>query len=51
MNCILNHNIDVNFYLVQVVDGGWEHLRWQFIPYPLSVLDPKAVASMYKAKL
>ena len=51
VNSILNRNTDVNSYRVQVVDGGWEHLRSPFIPYPLSVLDPKAVASTYKGKL
>jgi len=36
---------------ILVVDGGWEHLRSQSIPYPLAVLDPEAVVSMYRGKL
>ena len=53
VNSILNRNTDVIFCFgfVQVVDGGGENLRGQPVPYPLSVLDPIAVASMYKAKL
>ncbi|TFK33740.1 2,4-dienoyl-CoA reductase [Crucibulum laeve] len=33
------------------VDGGSEHLREGFLPYPQSVLDPASVANMIKGKL
>jgi peroxisomal 2,4-dienoyl-CoA reductase len=33
------------------VDGGSEHLRSQFFPYPQSVLDPQSVAQFIKAKM
>ncbi|KAF8641376.1 hypothetical protein AX16_009997 [Volvariella volvacea WC 439] len=36
---------------VLAVDGGSEHLRTQFIPYPEGVLDPASVARMIKPKL
>lgn len=34
-----------------VVDGGAEHLRRPQLPYPSSVLDPKSVESIIKAKM
>jgi len=33
------------------VDGGTEHLRHQFLPYPQAVLDPASVQKMIKGKL
>ncbi|KAF9451457.1 2,4-dienoyl-CoA reductase [Macrolepiota fuliginosa MF-IS2] len=33
------------------VDGGTEHLRAQFLPYPQALLDPASVQSMIKAKM
>ena len=36
---------------VMVVDGGAEHLRESQFPYPESVLDPKSVESILKAKM
>lgn len=36
---------------ILVVDGAAEHLRRPQLPYPLSVLDPKSVESVLKAKL
>ena len=36
---------------ILVVDGGYEHLRTPLLPYPQSVLDPKSVAHISKAKL
>lgn len=36
---------------VLVVDGGSEHLRHQFLPYPHSVLDPPSVSHLIKGKL
>ncbi|TFK24597.1 2,4-dienoyl-CoA reductase [Coprinopsis marcescibilis] len=33
------------------VDGGSEHLRTQFLPYPQAVLDPSSVAHLIKGKL
>ncbi|KAF5346499.1 hypothetical protein D9756_010042 [Leucocoprinus leucothites] len=33
------------------VDGGTEHLRTQFLPYPQAVLDPASVRSLISAKL
>lgn len=34
-----------------VVDGGNEHLRTSYLPYPAAVLDPASVKSMIAAKL
>lgn len=36
---------------VLIVDGGAEHLRESQFPYPQSVLDPKSVESILKAKM
>lgn len=33
------------------VDGGADHLRSQFLPYPQSVLDPASVQDSIKAKM
>ncbi|KAJ2932966.1 hypothetical protein H1R20_g4126, partial [Candolleomyces eurysporus] len=33
------------------VDGGSEHTRYQFLPYPQSVLDPQSVAHLIKARM
>lgn len=33
------------------VDGGSEHVRMQFMPYPQCVLDPPSVAHMVKARM
>lgn len=33
------------------VDGGAEHLRMQYIPYPQGVLDPDSVSSIIKPKM
>ncbi|RXW23564.1 hypothetical protein EST38_g2318 [Candolleomyces aberdarensis] len=33
------------------VDGGSEHTRYQLLPYPQSVLDPKSVAHLIKARM
>ncbi|KAF6752050.1 2,4-dienoyl-CoA reductase [Ephemerocybe angulata] len=33
------------------VDGGSEHVRHQFLPYPQSVLDPKSLSHMIKARM
>lgn len=33
------------------VDGGSEHLRTSFLPYPQSVLDPASIAHLIKPKL
>lgn len=33
------------------VDGGCEHLRSSFVPYPQAVLDPQSVMHMIKPKL
>ena len=33
------------------VDGGAEHLRSQFLPYPQGVLDPRSISHMIKPKL
>jgi len=34
-----------------VVDGGHEHLRTPYVPYPQSVLDPESVQNVIKYKL
>jgi peroxisomal 2,4-dienoyl-CoA reductase len=34
-----------------VVDGGHEHLRTSYMPYPQSVLDPRSVENVIKYKL
>ncbi|TFK70871.1 2,4-dienoyl-CoA reductase [Pluteus cervinus] len=36
---------------VLVVDGGYENIRYSFVPYPQSVLDPASVAHIIKPKL
>lgn len=33
------------------VDGGAEHLRSSFLPYPQAVLDPASVRGMFRGKL
>lgn len=33
------------------VDGGYEHLRTPFVPYPQAVLDPASVQHLIKGKL
>lgn len=33
------------------VDGGSEHIRNQYLPYPQSVLDPQSVAHLIKARM
>ncbi|KAF6763407.1 2,4-dienoyl-CoA reductase [Ephemerocybe angulata] len=33
------------------VDGGSEHVRHQLLPYPQSVLDPKSLSHMIKARM
>ncbi|KAF5309776.1 hypothetical protein D9611_013605 [Ephemerocybe angulata] len=33
------------------VDGGSEHTRHQFLPYPQSVLDPQSLSHMIKARM
>jgi len=33
------------------VDGGYEHLRTSFLPYPQAVLDPNSVQHLIKGKL
>lgn len=33
------------------VDGGSEHMRHQFLPYPQSVLDPASIQHLIKGKL
>jgi len=33
------------------VDGGYEHLRSPFVPYPQAVLDPESIMHMIKPKL
>lgn len=34
-----------------VVDGGNEHLRTSYLPYPQAVLDPASIKDMIPAKL
>ena len=36
---------------VLVADGGSEHMRASQLPYPQSVLNPKAVVNMFRGKL
>lgn len=33
-----------------VIDGGQQHMRGSQLPYPESVLNPEAVAEMFKGK-
>lgn len=33
------------------VDGGYEHIRASFLPYPQSVLDPASIQSLMKPRL